>query len=226
MQSDSQMTGRASELNVLIHALIHNNDHSVVYRASLDDHLAVVLKFSLDEDEGSNADLTKEANAYMTYLKPLQGSVIPTFYGKYQGTCSEHGTTISCIVLEDCGDEVSTEFHELPDAERRVSVYISPISMKLNRLRRYRILEQLGKFHAGSNHHPLDFAERNVVVKDGQYRLIDFHTLIEHECEFEGHWGFGEYFNTDFGCMLLAHVAIEFDAWKLGELFRSYSSLL
>ncbi|KAF8057498.1 hypothetical protein FPV67DRAFT_1430157 [Lyophyllum atratum] len=184
--------------------MIHATDHSVVYRACLGDELeAVVLKFSVDDE--SIADLRREATAYTSVLKDLQGSVIPSFYGIYHGTCS-HGIDVSCIVLQDCGDSIKTKFRELPIEERHA------------------ILEQLGKFHIVSKCHPRDLAERNVVAKDGQYRLIDFHTLIEHHCEFDGRWGFGEYMRMDFGCDLLAEPAlIEFRVWKRSKCRHMYA---
>ncbi|KAF8063226.1 hypothetical protein FPV67DRAFT_233631 [Lyophyllum atratum] len=117
MDLDQQLAGGASEPDTyaFLQTMIHATDHSVVYRACLGDELeAVVLKFSVDDD--SIADLRREAIAYTSNLKDLQGSVIPSFYGIYHGRCS-HGRDVSCIVLQDCGDSIKTEFRELPIEE-------------------------------------------------------------------------------------------------------------
>lgn len=40
----------------------------------------------------------------------------------------------------------------------------------------------IGKLHE-RGFHPWDFKEDNVVVHDGEYRLIDFHKMHLHECD-------------------------------------------
>lgn len=52
-----------------------------------------------------------------------------------------------------------------------------------NHCLRLKILNLPDKFHVGSHLYPADFTERNVVVRNGKYRLIDFHSFEGRECD-------------------------------------------
>ncbi|KAF5378538.1 hypothetical protein D9615_007078 [Tricholomella constricta] len=177
--------------------VLNDSDRSIVFKAILDSGLAVVLKFAADEDIFPG-DLSQEAAAYAGFLEILQGSVVPTYYGKYDGECS-HGIVLSCIVLEDCGEKVECKLLDLETEER------------------HKVLEQLGRLHSGANRHLVDFANPNVVVKNGEYRLIGFHDddLWDHECTFDGEWHFGEdIVGDDRTCYALADVGDSLEIWK------------
>ncbi|KAG5653452.1 hypothetical protein H0H81_000341 [Sphagnurus paluster] len=199
------MTSPTTERTIAqVTALVHDSSHSIVYRANLSNSdtsctVPVVLKFNLDADLNTIEDLKKEAAAYSGLLpKSMQGHIIPKYYGLFHGN-SSHGIEIFCIVLEDCGDSVKTDFRHL---ELEV---------------KYKILTKLGQFHIQSHgYHPRDFAERNVVVKDGEYRLIDFHYLREHECAFDGNWNFGQMYEYEIlpKCITLGGIGDELDVWK------------
>lgn len=47
---------------------------------------------------------------------------------------------------------------------------------------RLKIMTLLGKLHE-HGFHPWDFKEDNVAVRDGEYRVIDFHKMHLHECD-------------------------------------------
>ncbi|KAF5378876.1 hypothetical protein D9615_006902 [Tricholomella constricta] len=191
MQLDEPTDGTvagAKQMKAKILALL-NDSRSVVFRAELDSGLAIVLKFSADED--SPAVLCEEAAVYTECLKTLQGSIVPTYYGKYSARCP-HGRNMVCIVLEDCGEEIGRDLDELENKEK------------------YKILEKLGEFHLGSNYHLGDFGDHNVLVKNGEYRIIGFRRedMWYHECKFDNNWRFGEDYKTTYTCGLLANVEI------------------
>ena len=52
-------------------------------------------------------------------------------------------------------------------------------------MNRAKILDALWKVHLRGIC-PTEFAERNVLVHEGEYRLIDLHDYVEHHCE----WSF------------------------------------
>lgn len=76
---------------------------------------------------------------------------------------------------------------------------------------RFEILTLLAMCHGKERVHKNDFAERNVVVRNGKYRLIDLHDVEGHECDYqEGvDWQPGEFFleaQSDFPCETLCGV--------------------
>lgn len=77
--------------------------------------------------------------------------------------------------------------------------------------------------HGKGRIHINDFAERNVVVRNGKYRLIDFHDVEGHECDYqEGVEWPGEFFldaQSDFPCDTLAELAEEMHIWRTSEYF-------
>ncbi len=68
--------------------------------------------------------LKEEENVYATYLKNVQGNLVPRFYGSFKGEVEDE-IHLSCIILEDCGTAVSTGFDQLPFEDRYVHVSAS-----------------------------------------------------------------------------------------------------
>ncbi|KAF7763420.1 hypothetical protein Agabi119p4_7957 [Agaricus bisporus var. burnettii] len=120
---------------------------------------SVVLKFAMRDDLIDT--LVEEANVYTGQLEPLQGAAIPRYYGLYAGTLN--GQTVACLMLEYCGECLRRPFD-------RLSVDL-----------RLRILHQLREIHKCGFIHG-DFAERNVLEKNGDIRIIDFDQTIRHDC--------------------------------------------
>jgi len=147
----------------------HSDYHSdtPVFRAAVVDGFdkstatTVALKFAMREDLID--DLDKEAAVYAGALQHLQGTVIPRCYGLYTGS-GEGGQPIACLVLEHCGECIQERFQYLP-----LSV-------------RIRILERLADIHRCGLCHG-DFAERNVLQRDGDIRIIDFDQTNYHNCD-------------------------------------------
>lgn len=84
---------------------------------------------------------------------------------------------------------------------------------------RIKILNLLGEFHKTSCLHLTDFAERNVVVREGRYRLIDFSDFEHHTCEwFKGiDWRKGEFWLTakkSIPCWILGELGDEMGLWN------------
>ncbi|KAH8111277.1 hypothetical protein DFH11DRAFT_1745748 [Phellopilus nigrolimitatus] len=180
-------------MEIIVNEMIFTHAHSTVYRASISGPGNIVLKLCFEEEHLD--DLKKEAENYQTVLQGLRGSVVPEFYGFYMGQDADN-RPIGCIVLEDCGESVEDMFCTLE------------IKDKMG------ILDKLGKMHM-QNLHPVDFAERNVVHRDGQYRLIDFHGLKDHRCEFDGNWHEQDSRPIKFPCRVLHEIGIEeFVLWK------------
>lgn len=89
---------------------------------------------------------------------------------------------------------------------------------------RVEILTLLGMCHGKGRVHINDFAERNVVVRNGKYRLIDFHDVEGHECGYQEDvdWRPGEFFleaQSDFPCDTLAELAEAMHIWRTSECF-------
>ncbi|KAF8075349.1 hypothetical protein FPV67DRAFT_1728604 [Lyophyllum atratum] len=185
-----------ASLHATAGVLLHHNDDSTVYAASLEHHQSpVVLKLAL----GLQAleDLTQEANHYAK-LTAVQGTIIPRFYGFYEGRCASHSRRrVGCLVLEYCGEPVVGKFKDLPLNER------------------VKILNVLARLHTHGMDHG-DFAERNVVTQNGEYRLIDFTYLDKkHECFFDGDWMAGAHIKDvgSMGCGMLKRAAYYMEIW-------------
>lgn len=78
--------------------------------------------------------------------------------------------------------------------------------------------------HGKGRVHINDFAERNVVVRNGKYRLIDFHDVEGHECGYQEDvdWRPREFFleaQSDFPCDTLAELAEAMHIWRTSECF-------
>lgn len=81
-----------------------------------------------------------------------------------------------------------------------------------------KILNLLGNFHSKARLHLTDFAERNVVERNGNYRLIDFHDFEGHACDFHDgmDWQVGEFFlhaRQNVPCDILAELADDMGIW-------------
>ncbi|KII85603.1 hypothetical protein PLICRDRAFT_94488 [Plicaturopsis crispa FD-325 SS-3] len=186
-------------------SVVSRSDHSIVYRATLDND-TVIIKCSVPSpfrihDHTSFNDLKAEAHAYQKRLKTLHGTVVPNFHGFFHGTClvGRIGEKpIGCLVLEDCGESVEKFFYELSFDDR---AEIARLLAKLH--------------HAGCI--PDDFAEQNLVCRDGQYRLIDFHGLKPHKCEWPGNLYVGEREPEvdDMGCIDLYMNCKELSIWTI-----------
>ncbi|KZT27970.1 hypothetical protein NEOLEDRAFT_948037 [Neolentinus lepideus HHB14362 ss-1] len=140
---------------------IHRSRHSVVYRGTVAiTEYPVVLKLAYTDD--TVADLRKEVALYSHQLLGLQGTVVPACFGLYEE--SSGGTCTGCLVLEDCGDPPDVSLEDLPMRQRVV------------------VLRNLQKLHwAGVQHD--DYRRQNIVIRDGQIRVIDFNKTSPHSCE-------------------------------------------
>ncbi|KAJ7172369.1 hypothetical protein C8R46DRAFT_1085709 [Mycena filopes] len=136
---------------------------SPVFRASIEGTQApaFALKFALREDLVD--DLEEEGRVYCEALQTLQGTAVPRCFGMYTGM-GEEGQPIACLVLEFWGECLQQPFQVLP------------LQLKMQ------ILERVGAIHREGLLHG-DFAERNVLLHDGDIRIIDFdQTEAGHDC--------------------------------------------
>ncbi|GBE88101.1 hypothetical protein SCP_1203300 [Sparassis crispa] len=103
-------------------ANIEYGDYATIYRAVIRDadgtSTNVVLKCS---HKNTQSDLIQEAVFYLNQLKPLQGIVVPKFYGLFHGIGPDD-LEIVCILLEDCGKSVAVHFKELSLRDRCVAL--------------------------------------------------------------------------------------------------------
>lgn len=84
---------------------------------------------------------------------------------------------------------------------------------------RVKILNLLGEFHNKGRLHLTDFAERNVVVRDGRYRLIDFHDIEDHSCDWckDMDWQVGHFWleaQRKIPCDILGELGDEMGIWS------------
>ncbi|KAF5345965.1 hypothetical protein D9756_010922 [Leucocoprinus leucothites] len=170
----------------------------------------VALKFAMRDD--LIEDLVEEANIYAGVLSSLQGAAIPYCYGLYVGTMND-GQTVGCLVLEYWGECLRRPFDRLP------------VDLRL------RILQKLGEIHKQGLIHG-DFAERNVLERNGDIRIIDFDQTIRHDCQCHSNFRPGEKLPDDdkFGCDQLwespnnnAHTPPHMDVPQ-AQLFHQVSS--
>ncbi|KDQ52255.1 hypothetical protein JAAARDRAFT_486715 [Jaapia argillacea MUCL 33604] len=91
----------------------------------------------------------------------LQGDAVPRCFGFFQGEF--HLDTISCLLLEDCGPDMVTDFHE------------ADTSIKL------KLVDKLYKIHEAGLAHQ-DVSPDNVVIKDDEPFWIDFEYALRHVC--------------------------------------------
>ncbi|THH19706.1 hypothetical protein EUX98_g8718 [Antrodiella citrinella] len=133
---------------------LYSSERTAVYAATCKDGTELALKFT------NLHDIAVESGVYDT-LQELQGSVLPKLYGVFMGK-DEEGGLVPCLVLERFGNRLECPFHELPKPEK---------AKLLNKV--------VTAHHAGLFH--LDFAERNILVKDGDYRIIDLVHVEPHD---------------------------------------------
>lgn len=175
--------------------------------------VAVALKFAMRDDLID--DLVREASVYTGVLGGLQGHVVPRCYGIYAGTMDD-GQTVACLALEYWGECLRRPFDRLSVDLRCVYIvrtlplnvhfFLSFYSANFS-LQRLRILQQLGEIHKRGLIHG-DFAERNVLERNGDIRIIDFDQTSRHECRCRLTFRSGEALLDDelFGCDQLWEV--------------------
>ncbi|TCD67125.1 hypothetical protein EIP91_000465 [Steccherinum ochraceum] len=136
----------------------------------------------------------------------MQGGVIPKLYGVLYGRKHDKSPVL-CLVLERFGNRLQGEFRHL-DASKKA-----------------KILNKLVEAHHGGLLH-LDFAERNVVEKDGDFRIIDLRHAQNHpECrwtyDFEKHIGDSTVADDDptVRCSALMRHAEEMEFWDHGVVY-------
>ncbi|KLO05332.1 hypothetical protein SCHPADRAFT_933692 [Schizopora paradoxa] len=204
----STTTPRGDPENVCDYEKIQMGLASGVYRAWTGQRGQIgsksfVVKFSAARSDSSHKALEREAKVYNEQLQPLQGKDVPIFFGYFEGEFREESDgrpfRVSCIFLEDCGDAVEYNFIDLPLADRA------------------ELLKKIGRIHlCGVSLN--DFHERNVVVKDGSYRFIDFQDVdLEHDCFWEGDRVYeGEVVPKydEMGCPEMIELGFELDLWK------------
>ncbi|KII83796.1 hypothetical protein PLICRDRAFT_95773 [Plicaturopsis crispa FD-325 SS-3] len=172
---------------------IHDTRHSIVYRASVNGR-EVILKCSVYSPlrDCSYTDLEREAETYRNALAKLQGKVVPRSYGFYRSP-DDAEEAICCLVLEDCGDMVYC-FYDLPaDDQLEIMLHVKALHDKGLALR--------------------DFAERNVVCRNGDYRLIDFHDTDNHTCEWNGDLHVGKGTPVGLICRYMLDCGLDMHFW-------------
>ncbi|KII85391.1 hypothetical protein PLICRDRAFT_94322 [Plicaturopsis crispa FD-325 SS-3] len=191
----------------IVRSTITSNSHSSVYRASIGSQVYVIKISAHASGKGrlrvSLPDLETEANNYQTKLYDLQGTIVPVFHGFFKGE-NKLNDNIGCIVLEDCGDSIDRNFYEL------------------ERSARTNILKLLGTLHIYGWEAP-NFAERNVVSRNGKFRLVDFHDLTPHECDYTGDlYEHMPYSVAELGCSAIDCRAVDMNFWVPDETPHVY----
>lgn len=103
-----------TELTFNTRARIYSGQNCKVFRGDLtaDDAsippMDVVIKISLDNPAG----LKREAAQYCTKLRDLQGQAVPFYYGVYQASGPLDSPNVTILVLEYCGNRMTTSFPE------------------------------------------------------------------------------------------------------------------
>lgn len=99
---------------------LHESQRTFVFRAtippngSLSEPLDVVLK--LDTFTPRADEFLEEAKRYEIEGQEIQGTSIPEFYGLFRTTWGKR--TISCLVLQYCGEPLDCFFYELDEETR------------------------------------------------------------------------------------------------------------
>ncbi|KAJ6560385.1 hypothetical protein B0H19DRAFT_115152 [Mycena capillaripes] len=92
--------------------VIHIGDGPSVFRTEIHgtwDTLDAILKF--DATGERQEALMNEAKAYQTKGKPLQGTVLPLFFGCFQTRIG--AKIVTCLVTEYCGEPMKQPLHEV-----------------------------------------------------------------------------------------------------------------
>lgn len=92
------------------------------------------------------------------------------------------------------------------------------ITILISICNRVKILNLLGEFHNNGRLHLSDFDEGNVVERNGNYRLIDFHDFIGHSCDWSSDmdWRVGDFWfdaRRSLPCDILGEVGDEMGIW-------------
>ncbi|TBU34483.1 hypothetical protein BD311DRAFT_650270 [Dichomitus squalens] len=103
--------------------------------------------------------MKREARLYEKELAPLQGTVVPRFFGFFRGFIGD--VEVGCIVLEWCGGEPIKEMQEL---------------------NRQRMLAGIALHKAGVHHGELLDKSHWVPVGDGTLRIVGFSSAQTHGC--------------------------------------------
>jgi len=173
-----------------------------------------IVKFVIAGTDDHHKALKREAAVYNDQLASLQGKDIPSMFGIFEGEIflkvADESIPVTCLFLEDCGHTIRHIFPDLPLADRA------------------QILKKLGHIHLCGVTLD-DFAERNVVQKDGAYRLIDFQDVkFGHRCLWKGeklYEGDFQPFEAQIGCPELYVLGEEFDIWKLRQSVVIYGKV-
>lgn len=183
--------------------------------------IEVAVKFSASVDEA----LVEAANYGL--LEALQGTMIPRLYGVLFGFEKSSDDQVACLVMERFGSKLRLQLHQL-DAVSRCVTNSSNVFGSLTETfpRRGKILNCLRDIHyAGLSH--VDFAKRNVVTKDDEFRIIDLADMEPHEgpCNWNmdfvenarRHFSFSEQSDCAIMCPTLFGAANEALYWEAGS---------
>jgi len=196
---DMQDRGKAILAVHDLKPISHNT--SIVYRASMTrgsskSSLDVVCKVRY----GGHFDRLREEAEIYHRLTNCQGSTIPRCYGLFEGKLGKK--SVSCLVLEYCGERLETLLSEMG------------WNFKFD------VLDCLMDIHNEGVQHN-DFAERNVVVRDGKRPfIVDFELAIAHDCGMcmEIVFHDPEPCLADFGCRELHSAANKMLVWEFRTL--------
>ncbi|TDL16551.1 hypothetical protein BD410DRAFT_795198 [Rickenella mellea] len=159
--------------------------------------LDVALKF--DFYNNHHADLVDEARLYEKQAKAVQGTALPVLYGIYCATINNR--LITCLVLEYCGSEMETSLHDSEEFSFKVAKHLMALHS------------------AGLQHN--DISASNIVVKNGEPRIIDLSTATLHTCErtMDIEPGKPRPDALDFACTELHDFASEQGIWEPTDIF-------
>lgn len=134
-----------------------------------------------------------------------------------------------CLVLEYWGQCLRQPFRRQPLNLKWVDYTLVCFGLRLYVSRtlrvyffRLKILHQLGELHRCGFHHG-DFAERNILERNGDIRIIDFDEMTEHNCQCDMNFRPGEKMpdEQEFGCPHLWELCrYSMKIWDLRMSFR------
>ncbi|KAJ6625357.1 hypothetical protein B0H10DRAFT_2003130 [Mycena sp. CBHHK59/15] len=186
--------------------LLRMSDRSSVFRATIlrkiGDPLDAVLK--LDHTAKREEAFYREAAAYETCAKNLQGSVVPFFYGLFS---VEIGTkTVSCLVTQYCGSPLERDLYHTDHA------------FKVELLKTVDLLHRRGINHG-------DLSERNILNDNGRPVLVDLEDVSPHTCDLHLRVVQGALAPQieEFGCAELHDLILNMGFWKCDE-FTFYTA--
>ncbi|KAJ7592805.1 hypothetical protein C8J56DRAFT_1045264 [Mycena floridula] len=191
--------------NIVLDSVIRNGKHSDVYHAhgippGETKSVELVVKFA------PLSALATEAGAYDSLQEEsLTGTVTPLFYGMLLAKVPNRGE-LGCIITERWGTSLTRDFCDLPKED------------KINILKKLLDIHEVGILHC-------DFEPRNVLQKDGDFRIIDFGDIEDHVCSPGTRYLFdtvGEFPSQSSG-KICAHIwslaLMEMNLWEQGFNF-------